>query len=331
MPFASCNRTSPNEVLQSSKARQSESRNVSDPTANNSGVAKIGDSQTANRTTTSGESNDTTLSLRHEDLDAILWLRTSGEYRAITRQAFQAAANSLGDALLDPNWTASIEQQRLADDEKIDLAVLPAAVIMDVDETVLDNSDYQVQLIESRTEYSRDSWQAFCNSKSSRAVPGAVEFVTRCRAAGVQVLFVTNREFEFEAATRENMIAVGLMNDSDEDILFCKREKEDWQSDKIARRTFLANKYRLLMLLGDDLHDFTDLGRHPTSAARKEIVENHNSWWGTRWIVLPNPNYGGWEQSTYGYQHTSDSKTKLELKNEALKPRTDVDAIQIEN
>ena len=85
------------------------------------------------------------------------------------------------------------------------------------------------------------------------------------------------------------------------------------------------------MLLGDDLHDFTDLGRHPTSAARKEIVENHNSWWGTRWIVLPNPNYGGWEQSTYGYQHTSDSKTKLELKNEALKPKTDVDAIQIEN
>ena len=324
LPLASC--TSPTEVLKSAKATENGDESVdSEGATKDKPAAKIKQDPT-NVASANGERTNPADALRHEDLDAILWLRTSGEYRAITRQAYHAAANSLGDALLDPDWTASTEQQQLADDGEIELDDLPPAVVMDVDETVLDNSDYQVQLIESGAEYSRDSWRDFCNSKSSRAVPGAVEFVARCRAAGVQVLFVTNREFEVEAATRENMIAVGLMNDSDADILFCKREKENWTSEKIARRTFLAEKYRLLMLFGDDLHDFTDLGHHPTSAARQEIVKRYDSWWGTRWIILPNPNYGGWEQSTYRYQYTSDPKTKLELKNEALQPTPAADS-----
>lgn len=313
-PFAGCHR--PSEAL--NEARTADQTQKNDAEASEKAKSTEPQNQQSQNESESDVEVDPASQLRHEDLDAILWVRTSGEYQAIARQAYQSATVSVSNALLDPTWTACTEQQQMADEGAIQLADLPPAIVLDVDETVLDNSDYQISLIDSREEYNRETWKTFCKSKSSRAVPGAVDFLNRCRAAGVQILFLTNREAEVEAETRENLIAVGLMNKSDEDIIFCKHEMEDWKSSKITRRKFLAQKYRLLLLVGDDLHDFTDLGEHPTSGARQAIVTNNQSWWGTRWIVLPNPSYGGWEQSTYGYQHSSSSKTKLKLKTEAL-------------
>lgn len=258
-------------------------------------------------------------SLRHEDLDAILWVQTSGEYQAITRQTYRLAQLSLKDALADPEWTASLEQQKLADEDEIELAELKPAVILDVDETVLNNSSYQVGLIDTESEYSRDGWKTYVEQKKSTPIAGAVEFVQACRDSGVQVLFVTNREHEVEGSTRENLITAGLMVESDPDIVLSKYEKEEWKSDKISRRTELAKKYRLLLLVGDDLHDFASTGYHPTSEARSELVEKHPDWWGKKWIVLPNPNYGGWEQCLYDWKNSSSSATKLKLKRSRLK------------
>ena len=77
------------------------------------------------------------------------------------------------------------------------------------------------------------------------------------------MLFVTNREHSVEEATRRNLINVGLMQEDDEDLIFTKYEREEWTSNKQTRREFLSNRYRILLLLGDDLNDFTDAGRHP--------------------------------------------------------------------
>ncbi len=257
-------------------------------------------------------------SLRHEDLDATLWVQTSGEYQAITRQTYRLAELALKDALDDATWTASLEQQELVDKGKVKLADLKPAVILDVDETVLNNSTYQVELIAAEAEYSRDGWKNFVNKKKSTPIAGAVEFVKRCRECGVQPLFVTNREHEVEGSTRENLITAGLMLESDPDIVFSKYEKEDWKSDKISRRTELAKKYRLLLLVGDDLHDFASTGYHPTFEERGNLVSKHPDWWGKKWIVLPNPNYGGWEQSLYDWKNSSSSETKLKLKRSRL-------------
>lgn len=257
--------------------------------------------------------------MRHEDLDAILWIQTSGEYGALTRQAYQAAKLQLASAIGDATWTASTEQEKLSSVGEIDMSELPMAVVLDVDETVLDNSAYQVGLIESKSEYSRDGWKLFCESKKSAAIPGAVEFVNHCRAADVKVLFVTNREHEVESSTRENLINVGLMKDDDPDIVFSKYEKDNWKSDKITRRTELAKQYRILMLIGDDLHDFASTGHHPTSDARKKFATENADMWGSKWIVMPNPNYGGWEQSTYDWNNSSSAKTKLEKKRSNLR------------
>ncbi|QEG25249.1 5'-nucleotidase, lipoprotein e(P4) family [Mariniblastus fucicola] len=257
-------------------------------------------------------------SLRHEDLDAILWVQTSGEYNAITRQTYRLAELTLKDALADPNWTASLEQQSLVDSGEVKLADLKPAVILDVDETVLNNSRFQVGLIESETEYTRDGWKAFVTRKESTAVAGAVDFVNACRDAGVKVIFLTNREHEVEGSTVENLVSVGLMKEADPDAVFSKYEKEDWKSDKITRRTELASKYRLLLLVGDDLHDFASTGHHPSSEKRREMVDSHPQRWGQKWIVLPNPNYGGWEQSLQDWNNLSSPETKLEQKRSHL-------------
>ncbi len=256
----------------------------------------------------------------HEDLDAVLWVQTSAEYGAIARQTFRAARSAVGDALVNSKWTASMEQQMLADGKDKDwLQSLPPAVVMDVDETVLDNSRFQVGLIESGNEYSPERWKEFVNKKVSTAIPGSVDFVHALRAAGVTPIFVTNREHVVEPATRENLIAVGLMKESDPDLIFTKYEKEEWTSNKQTRRLELANKYRILLLLGDDLNDFVETEYHSSSEARRRTAEQFKQWFGERWFVFPNPSYGGWEQSLYNWENAVSIETKRQRKRLKMK------------
>lgn len=255
----------------------------------------------------------------HEDLDAVLWIQTSAEYDAIARQTFRAARAAVGDALVDATWTASVEQQTLASDQPEGwLAKLPPAVVMDVDETVLDNSKFQTGLIEDGGEYTRDGWKAFVKRKVSTPIPGAVEFVRSCRVAGVTPIFVTNREHEVEPETRENLVAAGLMEKDDPDLIFTKLEKDEWTSDKQTRREFLASKYRILLLLGDDLNDFVATAYHSSSKVRRETGDKYKNWFGEKWFALPNPNYGGWEQSLYDWENAVSSGTKRRRKREKM-------------
>lgn len=255
----------------------------------------------------------------HEDLDAVLWVQTSAEYDAIARQTFRAARAAVGDALVDASWTASTEQQEMSKEQAEGwLADLPPAVVLDVDETVLDNSRYQVGLIESDGQYSRDGWKAFVEKQISTPIPGAVDFVNACRTAGVTVIYVTNREHEVETATRENLIKHGLMQASDPDLIFTKSEKEAWTSDKETRRQELAKKYRILLLLGDDLNDMIATEYHCSSEARRQAGDKYKSWFGERWFVLPNPNYGGWERSLYNWEDAVSPSTKRKRKRENM-------------
>ena len=268
--------------------------------------------------TTTTESKPTSQGA-HEDLDALLWLQTSAEYEAITRQSFRLAEMNLGRALVDPTWTASLEQQKMFASNPTDLAKLSPAVILDVDETVLDNSKYQSRLIEADEEFSPDSWNSFCREEASEAIPGSVEFIRACRDARITVLYVTNRSVEIEYATRRNLVSVGLLDIDAPDYLFTKYERKNWGSNKETRRKYLASRYRILMLLGDDLNDFVTVGKSPTSKKRKDIASKQSDWWGKRWIALPNPNYGGWERSLYDWKDRAPRSEKLENKRSQMK------------
>ena len=268
---------------------------------------------------TKDEAKPTSSNQPHEDLDAVLWVQTSAEYDAIARQTFRAARAAVGDALVDSQWSASTEQQEIFKYKNgVTLDQLPPAVVLDVDETVLDNSRYQVSLIESGGEYSRDGWKAYVEKKVSTPIPGAVEFVKACRTAGVTVIYVTNREHEVESATRENLIEHGLMEKDDPDLIFTKHEKEAWTSNKKTRREELARKYRILLLLGDDLNDFIATDYHGSSDVRRKAGDKYKDWFGERWFILPNPNYGGWEQSLYEWENAVSSSTKRKRKREKM-------------
>jgi predicted secreted acid phosphatase len=69
-------------------------------------------------------------------LDAILWLSTSAEDRVLAKRIDAAAQTHLERALADTNWSALSAQ-------KDNYQKLPPAVIMDIDETVIDTGAFQ--------------------------------------------------------------------------------------------------------------------------------------------------------------------------------------------
>lgn len=226
-------------------------------------------------------------------LDAALWMQTSAEYEALARQTWATAGELLRVGLADSMWTAAEEQQP-------GFGSLPPAVIVDVDETVLDNSPYAARLIDAGEGYSDESWGRWVNESRARPVPGAVGFARLARELGIEVFYVTNRNFDLEEGTRRNLLAVGFPPGEADDVYLLVREREGWGSDKTTRRAFVAAQYRVLLLVGDDLRDFVS-GANSGRQTRAALINQHESKWGSKWIILPNPTYGSWERAlTYG-------------------------------
>ncbi len=249
----------------------------------------------------------------HELLNSVLWTQTSVEYRATALQSYRRGEEMLDRALGDPSWTAALEQTG-------DFADLPPAVILDVDETVLDNSPYEARLIEQGLEYSTDTWNAWCREAAAAPVPGALEFTRYAADKGVTVFYVTNRRQVVEEATKRNLQEMGFPLDSETDTLQTRGEKPEWGSDKGPRRQEIGSRYRILLLIGDNLGDFVS-GAEAPIGQREALAEKYSDYWGTRWIVLPNPQYGSWEGALFDYELGLSREEKLRRKVKALQKR----------
>src|SRR5690606_35019318 len=130
----------------------------------------------------------------NENLHATLWTQTAAEYRAVALQTYAAARERLADALADPSWSAEVAQLRAGGFE-----ALPPAVILDVDETVLDNAPYQARLIRDGGVYTPETWAAWVEEAAAAAVPGALAFTRAADSLGVAVIYLTNRRAAEEA------------------------------------------------------------------------------------------------------------------------------------
>jgi acid phosphatase len=128
---------------------------------------------------------------------------------------------------------------------------------------------------------------------------------------------VTNRDTAEETGVRHNLDKLGFPVITDGDNVLLRGEKPEWTSDKSSRRAFVAASYRILLLLGDDLNDFTN-AREKTQAERDAIVAERKDWWGSRWIMIPNPMYGSWERAAIGT--TGTPCEQLQKRIEVLKP-----------
>ena len=235
---------------------------------------------------------------KSENLNSTLWVQTAIEYKMSSIQAYKMAMEKLTIALENENWSA-------LDKENANQA-LPPAIILDIDETVLDNSPFQARLVKKNILYKDKLWDEWVNEAQAETIPGALEFIKFAKSTGVAVFYVTNRLYKNEKVTFDNLKSAGFPVESIDELLM-KNEKEEWDSDKTSRRKFLSEKYRILLLIGDDMNDFVFLGK-VTPEKRMQAGEKFSEKWGQSWIILPNPQYGNWERSTYGYDYKLSEK-----------------------
>lgn len=253
----------------------------------------------------------------HENLHSVLWVQTAVEYRAVAEQSYTLARLMLDRGLNDPNWTALLEQAEM---DPNDYAGLPPAVIVDVDETVLDNSAYQARLVAQNETYDRASWQDWVREEQADAVPGALSFAKYAQRNGVTVLYVTNRRHEVEPATRRNLRQLGFPLSEERDVILTRGEQPGWDGSKTPRREMLAEDFRVLLLIGDNFGDFAPDVEQSVDA-RRRLARQYTDYWGTRWIVLPNPQYGSWEGALYDFEYDLPSGEQLRRKYEQLETK----------
>ncbi|KGM53411.1 acid phosphatase [Lysobacter arseniciresistens ZS79] len=253
-----------------------------------------------------------------DNLNAVLWMQASSEYRAAAAQTWRAAAARLDAALADPGWDALVPAER-----GNPATGLPPAVIVDVDETVLDNSPYQARLVADGVEYASASWAAWVDERRATPVPGVLEFARAAQARGVTIVYISNRTEAMQDATIANLRAAGLPVAGEAVFLGKGTVVEGCTSadsgDKACRRRLAGRDYRVLMQFGDQLGDFMAVEPN-TPAARAALMATHGGWFGERWWMLPNPSYGDWQPALFGNDWRLSPVQRREAKHGALEP-----------
>ena len=229
-------------------------------------------------------------------IQAQVWTQNSAEYRALCYQAFNAAKMNL-DAL----FFFEKEYDK------------PLAIIADVDETVLDNSPYDGKLILNNTTYNRESWVKWGNLEIANAIPGSLEFLIYASEKNVEIFYISNRYSEQLEATVNNLKKLGFPDAKESNVLL----RGDTRS-KSERRKSVSDNYEIIMLIGDNLSDFNDEFEIKLYNERSDQTDKLKNEFGTKLIVLPNPNYGDWEsnglfggKSFDNFQKDSIRKSKI--------------------
>jgi 5'-nucleotidase (lipoprotein e(P4) family) len=233
---------------------------------------------------------------------ATLYMQKAAEYRALAYQAFNLAHWQL-DADLDKKNVKKLPK----DQQK-----LPRAVVVDIDETVLDNSPSQAAAIKSRKPFSLPDWYAWGEMRKAKPIAGAVDFLNYAVAKGVKVFFVSNRDEVQKQATIDNLIKAGFKDVTADNVLLRKSE-----STKEPRRQSILKTYRIVLLMGDNLDDLSNVFERKSIPDRFAEVDKGRDEWGKRWIVLPNAMYGTWESAIYEYKAMRDAD-KAKMRNDAL-------------
>lgn len=220
-----------------------------------------------------------------------LYMQKAGEYRALAYQAFNLARWQLDADLAGKN------KKEIPKDER----KKPRAVMVDIDETVLDNSPSQAAAIKGRKPFSLPDWYAWGEMRKAKAIPGSVDFLNYAVSKGVRVFFVSNRDEVQKQATMDNLKGVGFREITPENVLL--RTKE---SSKEARRDIIRQKYRIVFFMGDNLDDHSNVFERKSVADRFAEVDKARDLFGKRYIVLPNAMYGTWENAIYEYKALRD-------------------------
>ena len=232
--------------------------------------------------------------LKEQNIMSVLFQQTAAERLAGSLQTFRSAKQALDNALADSSWSALPGQAVYGK---------KPAIIVDVDETVLDNTAYEARMILDGTKYP-EGWVSWGKEAAATEVPGAKDFLNYAASKDVTIFYVTNRVVELKKATKKNLTKLGIPWDKTKDTVLMRGEN-NWGSDKGPRRTFVGNEYRVLLMIGDNLGDFVDAKDNNLNPSnRKNIVSDYADYWGVRWFMLQNIAYGDWEGALYDFNYS---------------------------
>lgn len=249
----------------------------------------------ATMSTGSAGGDYTTKDFNEQLVMSTLWVQSSAEYRALCYQTFHLAKMNLDAALASHSGGK------------------PLAIVVDADETVIDNSAYQGFLIGQDFGYSSKTWTPWMAAGVARAIPGAVEFLSYCEEKGVEVFYVTNRKMVGYEGTEMNLKKLGFPYVDKKHLLL----RTD-TSDKQPRRDMVTKDYELVLLMGDNLNDFTSDFAEKGIDERFAEVELAFDQWGTKFIVMPNPQYGDWDAAIIQYNWGATAAEKDKMRKETL-------------
>ncbi|MGG0256895.1 5'-nucleotidase, lipoprotein e(P4) family [Bacillus toyonensis] len=233
--------------------------------------------------------------LTEQQVMADIWYQTSGEAKALYYQGYNIGKMRLDEAL------AKESEKSLA-------------IVLDLDETVIDNSLYQAMTIKEGkgSPYKIKEW--FKRAKAE-ALPGAVSFLQYANDKGVSIYYISNRKQNQLESTLQNLRQLGIPQ-ADKDHVLLRREKNE--KGKEERRKQVATKHNIILYFGDNLSDFTGFDEKSVEE-RNQIVDKMHEDFGQKLIIFPNPMYGDWETALYQYDSKKSDAEKNELRHDALR------------
>ena len=225
--------------------------------------------------------------LSQQGADAVLWQNTSAEAYRLFQQGYELARLRLTENL------------RLADER-------PSAVIVDIDETVLDNSPYQINAIRQGRTFDQADWKVWTDKASAKASPGAWDFLRFAQAAGCEVFYITNRDIREKASTLKNLGDLGFPFADEAHLMLM-----DGSSDKTERRARVAARYRIVLLVGDQLRDFDERFKDRSVNHGWDAVKAMSDSLSRYFILLPNPMYGTYKDAVQGKGTDAEKHTRM--------------------
>lgn len=224
--------------------------------------------------------------LQDQLIMATLYVQHAAEYKALCFQAYRLARYRLDHLLM----TSRMENP---------------SIILDLDETVLDNSPYAAWQVLNDEAYSSATWKTWTDLAIADSIPGSLGFLKYADSRGVNIFYVSNRSIDALESTRENLEKLGYPQ-TEEGHIYLKTTT----SSKAERRQEITEAGNTVLLyIGDNLGDLGDEFEKLPLEQRNAQTTDVQHRFGSMYIVLPNPTYGDWEGALYDYNYgISDAK-----------------------
>ncbi len=251
------------------------------------------------KTSSTGHTNINAQSLHNIEVNgklyAAVFQQNAAEYQALAAQAFNIATLRINE-ILQQNHDK------------------PLAIVTDVDETFLDNSPYAVEMARQGKVFSEDTWNEWTSKGEAKPLLGSIEFFNYAAKNGIEVYYITNRNENDKKGTIANLKRYNFPYADEKHVIVRSTE-----SSKETRRQKLSETHEIILLLGDNLSDFSTAFDKKTQAERLENVKANQDLFGKKFIVLPNTGYGDWESALFQYNNKLSNEEKDKIYNNSVK------------